>query len=75
MSIVVASVDNDYESTLSSSYQLLKNDDDTYSIYVATSPLQGYFVGEGCDGVHVFDDFHEAWKQFCDLINSEEYVA
>lgn len=72
MSLVIADVSNDYEVDLTNSYQLLKNDDNTYSIYVAMSPLTGYFMGEGCEGKYKFESFAEAWQQFCDMINHEE---
>lgn len=74
MSIVIADVSNDYEDDLTNSYQLIKNDDDTYSIYVAMSVLTGYFLGEGCEGKYKFDTFTEAWQQFCDIINHEEHI-
>lgn len=73
MSVVIASVDNDYEEALGNSYQLLKNDNNTYSIYVAMSILSGYFLGEGCEGRYEFDSFEEAWKEFCGVVNQEEY--
>lgn len=74
MSTVVVDVSNDYESDLTNSYQLLKNNDGTYSIYVAMSPLTGYFMGEGCEGKYHFDTLGEAWQHFCDLINQEEQL-
>ena len=68
MSIVVIDVSNDYVDELMYSYQLVKDDDGTFHVWVETSVLRGYYAGKG------IEDFSEAFQTLYDVIDEHEGV-
>ena len=68
MSIVVIDIDNDYCDELVYSYQLCKDDDGTYSVYVARDFLRGYTA------VKSVDTFEEAWNHLKRVLEENEHV-
>jgi hypothetical protein len=68
MSTVIVDVSNDYVDELMYSYQLVKDDDGTFHIWVETSVLRGYYAGKG------IEDFSEAFQTLYDVIDEHEGV-
>lgn len=68
MSLVIVDIDNEYCDELIYSYQLIKEDDNTYSVYVSRDILSGYHVERG------IDNFFDAYRKLHDemLINEGE---
>lgn len=66
MSLVIVDVDSQYCDELCYSYQLIKEDDDTYSVYVARDFLHGYHVARDVDS------FFEAYRILHDTIEHHE---
>lgn len=69
MSIVVIDVDNEYCDELMYSYQLSKEDDGTFSVYVSKSFTRGYHY---CKEIV---SFSEAYKELQEAINHHEGVS
>jgi len=68
MSVVVIDVSNDYVDELMYSYQLVKDDDGTYFVWVETSVLKGYYAGKG------IEDFAEAFQLLNETMDELEGV-
>lgn len=62
MSVVVIDVDNQYCDELNFSYQVVKEDNEKYRIWVSSGLLSGWYLGEGVDGAHEFETLSEAWE-------------
>lgn len=69
MSIVIVDVDNEYCDELMYSYQLSKDDDGTYSVYVSRDIMRGYHA---CKGI---ESFAEAFKELQEAISHNEGVS
>ena len=69
MSIVVVDIDNEYCDELMYSYQLCKDDDGTYSVYVSRDIMRGYHA---CEGI---ESFAEAFKELQEAISHNEGVT
>ena len=68
MSIVICDVDNQYCNDLSNSYQIVLDDDETYSVYVSYDVLRGKTVAKN------LESFQDAWQVLNDLIQEKECV-
>ena len=68
MSIVIVDIDNQYEDSLCDSYQLIKEDDETYSVYIAHSILRGRWVARK------IESFDEAFILLVDTVKENEYI-
>ena len=66
MSIVVVDVENEYCDELMYSYQLSKEDDGTYSVYVARDCLRGFHAGRN------LESFAEAFQLLNDTMKEHE---
>lgn len=66
--MVIVDIDNEYCDELIYSYQLVREDDDTFSVYVARDILRGYHVARN------IDNFFDAYRILHDemLINEGE---
>lgn len=53
--MVVIDVDNQYCEDLCYSYQVVREDDQTYSVYQSWNILRGKYLGRG------FDNLEDAW--------------
>lgn len=69
MSIVVVDVDNEYCDELMYSYQLCKDEDGTYSVYVSQDIIRGHHY---CKEV---ESFSEAYKELQEAISHYEGVT
>jgi len=69
MSIVVVDIDNEYCDELMYSYQLCKEDDGTYSVYVSRDIMRGYHA---CKEI---ESFAEAFKELQEAISHNEGVT
>jgi hypothetical protein len=69
MSIVVVDIDNEYCDELLYSYQLCKDIDGTYSVYVSRDILRGYHA---CKEI---ETFFEAFKELQEAIMYNEGVT
>lgn len=67
MSTVVVDIDNQYEDDLCYGYQLLKEDDSTYSVWVETGVLRGYHAAKG------MSSFQEAFDKLQEVFKDKEY--
>ena len=56
MSVVIVDVDNAYCQDLCYSYQILRADDGTYSVYQTWNVLRGRWLGRD------FDSLRDAWR-------------
>lgn len=68
MSLVVIDVSNDYVDELLYSYQLVKDDDGTFHVWVETDVLHGYYAGKG------IEDFSEAFQLLNEAIEANEGI-
>lgn len=68
MSIVVCDVDNQYCSDLCYSYQIIKEDNDTYSVYVSYDVFRGKTIAKN------LETFQEAFNILSDKIDEVEFV-
>jgi hypothetical protein len=68
MSTVVIDVSNDYVDELIYSYQLVKDDDGTFFVWVETNVLKGYYAGKG------IEDFAEAFQLLNETMDELEGV-
>jgi len=64
----VIDIDNDYCDELVYSYQLCKDDDGTYSVYVARDLFRGYTAAKG------LQSFDDAWNQLKRTLEENEDV-
>jgi hypothetical protein len=67
MSTVVVDIDNQYENELCDGYQLICEDDDTYTIWVSTGVLSGFRAHKK------IETFGEAFRLLTELVNEREY--
>lgn len=69
--MVIVDIDNSYEDDLAYGYQLCKDEDGRYFVWVDTGLLSGYKSGpkEG------FDYFSEAWDHLNMVIQREEFMG
>jgi len=56
MSIVICDVSNQYCDDLDNSYQIVRNDDDTYSVYVSFDVFRGKTIAKK------LESFQDAWN-------------
>ena len=68
MSIVVCDVDNQYCDELSNSYQIIRDDDDTYSVYVSYDVFRGKTIAKK------LECFQDAWNVLNNEIQEMECV-
>ena len=68
MSIVICDVDNQYCNDLSNSYQIVLDDDETYSVYVSYDVLRGKTAAKN------LESFQDAWQVLNDLIQEKECI-
>lgn len=68
MSIVVVDVDNQYNDELCYSYQIIKDEDDTFSVYVSYDVFKGKTVAKK------LETFQEAWDILNENIEMVEFV-
>ena len=68
MSIVVCDVDNQYCDDLSCSYQITREDDDTYSVYVSYDVFRGKTIAKK------LECFQDAWNVLNEEIQETECV-
>lgn len=68
MSIVVVDIDNDYETDLCYSYQLIKEDNDSYSVWISTSIFSGTYAGQN------IESFEEAFQLLIETVKCEEMM-
>lgn len=69
MSIIVVDIDNEYCDELMYSYQLCKDDDGTYSVYVSRDIIRGFHA---CKGL---ETFFEAFNELQEAIKHNEGVT
>jgi len=69
MSIVVVDIDNEYCDELLYSYQLCKDHDGTYSVYVSRDITRGY---HSCKGL---ETFAEAFRELQEAVAHNEGVT
>lgn len=67
MGIVVVDIENDYCNELCYSYQIVREDDDTYSVYRAESILRGSHLGKK------FESFEDAMRCLVKGMEDSEY--
>lgn len=68
MSVVVIDISNDYVDDLMYSYQLVKEDDGTFSIWIETSVLRGYYAAKK------LDSFIEAYSLLNETVEEKEWA-
>lgn len=68
MSVVVVDVDNQYCEELSFSYQLILENDNTYTVYVSYDVLRGETYAKG------LETFAEAWQKLTEVMGMEEIL-
>jgi len=68
MSIVIVDIDNQYCDELLYSYQLCKEEDGSYSVYVSRDILRGFHAGKD------IDTFEEAFNLLNDTIKEHEGI-
>ena len=68
MSIVICDVDNQYCDDLSNSYQIMKDNDETYSVYVSYDVFRGKTIAKN------LESFQDAWQVLNAYIQEEELV-
>lgn len=68
MSVVVIDISNDYVDDLMYSYQLVKEDDGTFSIWVETNVLRGYYAAKNVDS------FIEAYTLLNETVEEKEWA-
>ena len=66
MSIVICDVNNQYCEDLDNSYQIVKDDDDTYSVYVSFDVFRGKTIAKG------LESFQDAWNMLNDYMQEVE---
>ncbi len=66
MSLVIVDVDNDYCDELLYSYQIVLEDNGTYSVYVSQDILSGSYAGRN------IETFFEAYKILNEAIEEHE---
>ena len=66
MSIVICDVSNQYCDDLDNSYQIVRNDGDTYSVYVSFDVLRGKTISKG------LESFQDAWNVLNDYMQEVE---
>lgn len=66
MSIVVVDIDNEYCEDLWYSYQVIKEDDGTYTVYQSRDILRGRYLGRDLETVA------EAWQCLQEAMNEYE---
>lgn len=66
MSIVICDVSNQYCDDLDNSYQIVRNDGDTYSVYVSFDVLRGKTIAKG------LESFQDAWNVLNDYMQEVE---
>ena len=68
MSIVVVDVDNQYmDGELDHSYQIILENDNTYTVYISYDVLSGRYYGKK------IKTFEEAWNCLNECMREEEY--
>ena len=68
MSIVICDVDNQYCDDLSYSYQIIRDDDYTYSVYVSYDVFRGKTIAKK------LESFQDAWNVLNEQIQETECV-
>lgn len=68
MSIVICDVDNQYCDDLSYSYQIVRDNDDTYSVYISYDVFRGRTIAKG------LETFQDAWNVLNEEIQETECV-
>lgn len=68
MSVVVIDISSDYVDDLMYSYQLVKEDDGSFSIWVETSVLRGYYAAKDVDS------FMEAYNILSEVVEEREWA-
>lgn len=68
MSIVICDVDNQYCDELCYSYQIVKDDNDTYSVYVSYDVFKGKTIAKN------LETFQEAFNVLGEKIDEVEFV-
>ena len=66
MSIVICDVSNQYCDDLDNSYQIVRDDDDTYSVYVSFDVFRGKTIAKG------LESFQDAWNVLNEYMQEEE---
>jgi hypothetical protein len=66
--IVIVDVNNDYCDELLYSYQIIKEENDTYSVYVSRDILRGYYAGKN------IESFGEAFRLLGETMEENEGI-
>lgn len=68
MSTVVIDIDEQYCDELMYGYQLIRQDDDTYRIWISTGPLRGCYTGG------TFETLSDAFNHLVNVVREKEYL-
>lgn len=68
MSVIVVDVDNQYCEELNYSYQLILENDNTYTVYISYDVLSGKYYAKG------LETFAEAWQKLSEAMGMEELL-
>ena len=66
MSVIVVDVDNQYCEELNFSYQIILENDNTYTVYISYDVLSGKYYAKG------LETFAEAWQKLSEAMEVDE---
>lgn len=66
MSTVIVDIDDQEEDSLMNGYQLVREDDNTYAIWMSTGPVRGKWLYRG------IDTFEEAFDKLYNAVRTTE---